>query len=1327
MIRRRLVVLLVTFAMLFVGMDFTVMAFETEKVEKMVANNEMITTFNAGNESWLWPVSSSKSVTQQYTSSHHGLDITGSYGCGIAASKSGTVYYVYTGCKNVNGYNKSGTKCINKSGCSPNAGINKNTSNQSYGFCNYGYGNGVVINHGDGTFSMYAHMASVSVSKGQTVTQGQQIGTMGSSGMSTGTHCHFELCYNATMSGNYVKPGTSINNNTSAISYIYSVTPTPTPQPTTDPIAFQTPTYSNVTETTAYVQVNVTADCSQLSKVGMIWNEVVGGSYRSKTDFSWTVGNKLTKISVDFGKEKDKNGNIPTLSPGSTYDCNFFAITKTGKILYSTAVRFTTKSATPTDTTPPVISNVRVEPYRVNSDNMGYCVECDVYDNVGVTKVAFPTWTVKNGQDDLQSPWPTGSFVKNNPNGSSTYRKYVNIADHNYEEGYYTTHIYAYDAAGNQTSVAVSPDTYVDRTAPTISDINITDQTDTGYTVQCRVSDNVGVSRVRFPTWTEKNGQDDLWWGEGTKNGDIYSFRVNITDHNNEYGIYHNHIYAYDAMGNEKSVAAPDCHVVAIAITQQPDSFVGKVGETALFRVSATGTNISYQWQYKTNVSGDWINCDMVGSTTAELRFPITSNNNNQTEFRCVITDGRNTIISQTATLSVVKEQNRYTVTFDSQGGTSVSAITNIIENTKIASLPNPPTRKNCTFMGWYTEPNGKGRVFDENTVINGDITVYAYWRVMTATVPNGFWVKDIPSQRYTGKAIKPLIEVYDGTKLLKEKIDYTLSYKNNKKANDASNASTAPTVLVKGKGNYSGTEKVIFSILAKSINSEDVIIDDITRAYNNSLQKAVPTVTWNGKKLKNKTDFIVRYPDADENAYIAEGTYQIEVIGKGNYTGKRMVQLTITNKKLMSKVSVLKIPNQPYTGNGITPELFVKDGEALLQEYVDYSVSYRNNLETGTATAVLTGMGAYCGEKRISFKITGIDIKNAVVENVPQSVMYTGANITVNPYLVITADEVERSLKENRDYTISYKNNKEAGTATIIFNGINNYSGTLKKTFKITPYQIGRDISGKIKINNNITTAYAVGGSKPKTTVYFGEQLLEEGRDYTLKYSNNNIVWRRGQTSDSLPVISVCGKGNFAGNLSVPFEIIPQNIGALKIETPDKVYENKAGKCISIPKITDLNGKTLKVGRDYESEILYTYIENVTLSDGVSKAAGSKVDPTDIPPVGTKILVTVSGKGNYKGETYDSYRITQLDFRRAKVKIPKQIYTGSEIYPDKDQIEVRIGETVLADTDYEIVDYSNNIKKGTATIVIRGTGDYGGIKKATFKIAAKGFKWWWR
>lgn len=90
---------------------------------------------------------------------------------------------------------------------------------------------------------------------------------------------------------------------------------------------------------------------------------------------------------------------------------------------------------------------------------------------------------------------------------------------------------------------------------PVVSNISITNITTAGYTVKCKVTDNWGVSKVSFPTWTEKNNQDDLAANFlntqlGTKSGDTYTFVVKSSDHNNELGAYITHIYAIDKGGN---------------------------------------------------------------------------------------------------------------------------------------------------------------------------------------------------------------------------------------------------------------------------------------------------------------------------------------------------------------------------------------------------------------------------------------------------------------------------------------------------------------------------------------------------------------------------------------------------------------------------------------------------------------------------------------------------------------------------------------------------------------------------------------------------------
>ncbi|MCR4758658.1 MAG: RICIN domain-containing protein, partial [Oscillospiraceae bacterium] len=116
---------------------------------------------------------------------------------------------------------------------------------------------------------------------------------------------------------------------------------------------------------------------------------------------------------------------------------------------------------------------------------------------------------------------------------------------------------------GEQTRAAIIADidwiiVHKDTEKPVISDIQVYNIDATGYSISCTVTDNVGVAKVQFPTWTDNNGQDDLIWHDASANGNSYSYRISISDHNNEYGRYITHIYAWDAAGNGASAGGAD-------------------------------------------------------------------------------------------------------------------------------------------------------------------------------------------------------------------------------------------------------------------------------------------------------------------------------------------------------------------------------------------------------------------------------------------------------------------------------------------------------------------------------------------------------------------------------------------------------------------------------------------------------------------------------------------------------------------------------------------------------------------------------------------------
>lgn len=244
------------------------------------------------------------------------------------------------------------------------------------------------------------------------------------------------------------------------------------------------------------------------------------------------------------------------------------------------------------DTTPPTISNVRIT--DVNAD--GYTVVCNVSDNVGISKVEFPSWnTDKHRGEDAN--WIQGSVSGN----TASARISLSSLKSGAVQGNYVTHIYAWDSSGNKTCVSTSI-VYIDRTAPTLTDIKVVEKDSKGYTVECKASDASGVDRVQFPTWTAKNDQDDIakdWWTNqavrGTRVfGDTYRFRVNISEHNNEVGRYATHIYVYDKYGNY-SCGRSGC-VVPLGLFPQK---IVKYGNSLLSLY-----NENYSWDEMKTLSG---------------------------------------------------------------------------------------------------------------------------------------------------------------------------------------------------------------------------------------------------------------------------------------------------------------------------------------------------------------------------------------------------------------------------------------------------------------------------------------------------------------------------------------------------------------------------------------------------------------------------------------------------------------------------------------------------------------------------------------------------
>ena len=211
-----------------------------------------------------------------------------------------------------------------------------------------------------------------------------------------------------------------------------------------------------------------------------------------------------------------------------------------------------------------------------------------------------------------------------------------------------------------------------------------------------------------------------------------------------------------------------------------------------------------------------------------------------------------------------------------------------------------------------------------------------------------------------------------------------------------------------------------------------------------------------------------------------------------------------------LSSATVNSIDSQTYTGSSIEPSVTVTLNGKTLKLNEDYTLTYSNNVNVGTATITINGIGNYTGSKKINFNIVPkkLDISSATVNSIG-SKTYTGASI--KPSVTVTLNN--KTLKLNKDYTVSYSNNKNIGTAKILIKGIGEYEGEKTVTFNIIPPKVTNLKSSK-KTYNSITlswdkidnvTGYKVYRYDVKTESYKLIKTISDAS--TTSYTNSKLT----------------------------------------------------------------------------------------------------------------------------------------------------------------------------------------------------------------------------
>ncbi|MCR5651363.1 MAG: InlB B-repeat-containing protein [Lachnospiraceae bacterium] len=509
-------------------------------------------------------------------------------------------------------------------------------------------------------------------------------------------------------------------------------------------------------------------------------------------------------------------------------------------------------------------------------------------------------------------------------------------------------------------------------------------------------------------------------------------------------------------------------------------------------------------------------------------------------------------------------------------------------------------------------------------------------------TAPEGIWVGGLKkSYPYTGKAIKPSIRVYKGSRRLTEGTDYTLSYKNNK------NVGINACISINFKGNLSGTENMSFEIEKNPLKNVSYEEDGLVVSYkaggkHNNIR---PVLTMNGVRLKySDKDFEYIYIDAktrQKSDCIDVGDYIVSMGAKTTsrgYTGFIEVPFTVTDKPAMCDVTVTPSKKSlPYNGTKQIPEFSLKhNGQTLNNSaYKMLTVSGDDYTEPGNHTVIFKGNGTdLIGSRSFTYKITG---KRSLADSGVTAVIapadldkdgkvpyaYGGAK----PKVVITYNG--KRLKEKTDYTLSYKDNKKAGQpAKVTAKGKGNYKGSKVLHFTVSQ----RDLSSMLLTVNDRAESRTTGDYMKNPILFtdtdYKDQKLKKGIDYTAEFtvSSGNAKPVPGDTV----TVNIEAKpgGKYKGKASASFKIIEKSkdISRAKVKVnKNKAYPYTGSAVKPVPadiEIT-LDGKPLSAS-DYD---IVSYYNNINR--------------------GKSAVLIISGKGNLCGSKAVKFKIGAASVRK--------------------------------------------------------------------------------
>ena len=265
-------------------------------------------------------------------------------------------------------------------------------------------------------------------------------------------------------------------------------------------------------------------------------------------------------------------------------------------------------------------------------------------------------------------------------------------------------------------------------------------------------------------------------------------------------------------------------------------------------------------------------------------------------------------------------------------------------------------------------------------------------------------------------------------------------------------------------------TDEVLFGTTTKLFKVELPVEGDLTTALSVGYSGAVPgsltsefTVDPKEKSMQFK-NWSGTNGGTNETLHLQAGTYYLSVFSMSSALSAKTVDISVradfqpaggqpvdpepspVEIDISSAVIELDNTNFDYNGSEIEPEVTsVRLKGVTLSAGEDYEVSYSDNVNAGTAHCVIMGIGKYSGSVSEPFTIRPLSLTNAVINDIPDQEC-TGSAIEPD----VTVSLGGRELIAGTDYTLSYEDNVDPGSATVYANGNGNYRGTASKFFNI-------------------------------------------------------------------------------------------------------------------------------------------------------------------------------------------------------------------------------------------------------------------------------------